>query len=54
MRRVVLPGHGTATTFRPETDSTVTVLTNGRRIPIHLKAGEPTRVEFLNSMELAA
>lgn len=54
MRRIVLPGFGTATTFNPKVDSIVTVLTAGRRIPIKLKAGQRTRVEFINSMGAAA
>jgi hypothetical protein len=54
MRRIVLPGYGTATTFSPVEDTTVTVLANGKLIPVHLKAGQVTHVEFINSMELAA
>jgi hypothetical protein len=54
MKRIVLPGHGTATTFTPTRDSVVTVLTNGQRIPIALKANQPTRVEFLGSLAVAA
>lgn len=54
MRRIVLPGFGTATTFSPSEDSTVTVFANGRLIPVSLKAGQVTHIEFLNSMELAA
>lgn len=54
MRRIVLPGFGTATTFTPKEDSVVTVLTNGRRIPINLKAGVVTRIEFLGSVASAA
>lgn len=54
MRRIVLPGYGTATTFSPSEDSIVTVLANGKLIPVSLRAGQITHVEFLNSMELAA
>lgn len=54
MKRIVLPGHGTATTFTPTRDSVVTVLTNGRRISLALKANQPTRVEFLGSLANAA
>lgn len=54
MRRIVLPGHGTATTFSPVEDTTVHVMANGKLIPIKLTAGQITHVEFLNSMELAA
>lgn len=54
MRRIVLPGYGTATTFSPSEDSVINVFANGNLIPISLKAGQVTHVEFLNSMELAA
>lgn len=54
MRRIVLPGYGTATTFSPKEDSVVTVYANGKLIPVNLKAGQVTHIEFLNSMELAA
>lgn len=54
MRRIVLPGYGTATTFTPAEDSTVTVFSCGQLIPIRLKAGQVTHIEFLNSMELVA
>lgn len=54
MRRIVLPGYGTATTFSPTEDSTITIDTGNRHIPITLKAGQVTRIEFLNSMQVAA
>lgn len=52
MKRIVLPGHGTPTTFNSKSDSKVTVLTNGRRIKVALKANVPTRVEFLGSLSV--
>ena len=54
MRRIVLPGHGTATTFSPSEDTTVTVMANGKLIPIRLTAGQITHIEFLGSMPLGA
>lgn len=52
MKRIVLPGSGTPTTFRSAEDSTVGVLANGRLVTVALKANVPTRIEFLNSLDL--
>ena len=50
MKRIVLPGHGTATTFPVKEDSVIDVFPNGRMIPVSLKANVPTRIEFVNSL----
>jgi len=50
LKRIVLPGHGTPTTFTPKEDSVVGIFTNGRMIEVSLKANIPTRIEFVNSL----
>lgn len=50
MKRIVLPGTGTPTILTVSEDSTVDVLAGGRLIPVALKAGIPTRVEFVESL----
>lgn len=50
MKRIVLPGAGTATTFKVAEDSTIGVLANGRLVTVALKANVPTRIEFVNSL----
>lgn len=52
MKRIVLPGHGTPTTFKVAEDSTIGVLANGRLITVALKANVPTRIEFVNSLSM--
>lgn len=51
MKRIVLPGTGTPTTFCVAEDSTVGVRTGGRLLTVLLKAHEPTRIEFAGSLE---
>lgn len=51
MKRIVLPGTGTPTTFCVVEDSTVGVRAGGRLLTIHLKAHQPTRIEFAGSLE---
>lgn len=50
MKRVILPGFGTPTTFTVPEDSSIRVLASGKLIPIQLKANQPTRVEFAGSL----
>lgn len=50
MKRIVLPGHGTPTTFTVAEDSTIGVLAGGRIFNVALKAGVPTRIEFASSL----
>ena len=50
LKRIVLPGHGTPTTFTSKVDSQVTVLASGRMITVDLQANVPTRVEFVKSL----
>src|SRR5690606_6337742 len=49
-KRIVLPGHGTPTTFTVKEDSVIGVFANGRLINVSFKANVPTRVEFLGSL----
>lgn len=49
MKRIILPGHGTPTTFTVAEDSTVGILANGKLIDVKLKTGT-TRIEFINSV----
>lgn len=54
MKRIVLPGFGIPTTFTVKEDSTIGVLASGRLIQVALKANVPTRIEFVESLALAA
>lgn len=54
MKRIVLPGHGTPTTFTVAEDSTIAVFTNGRLVNVDIEANVPTRIEFVGSLSLAA
>jgi hypothetical protein len=53
-KRIVLPGHGTSTTFTVKEDSVIGVFASGRLINVSLKANVPTRVEFLSSLNRAS
>lgn len=50
MKTIVLPGQGTPQVLTVKEDATVTILALGRLIPVSLKAGVPTRIEFINSL----
>jgi len=54
LRRIVLPGFGTPTTFTVKEDSNLGVLVNGKMVTVNLKANQPTRIEFLKSLNAAA
>jgi hypothetical protein len=53
MKRIVLPGFGSATTFTVVEDTELTVMANGKLIPLVLRPGT-TRVEFLGSIGTTA
>ena len=50
MKRIVLPGSGTPTTFTVAEDSTIGVLADGKLVTVALKANVPTRIVFVNSI----
>lgn len=52
MKRIILPGTGSPTTFCMEQDSTIGVRAGGKMITLKLKANEPTRVEFAQSLHV--
>lgn len=54
MKRIVLPGYGTPVTMTVKEDSIVGVRTDGRLLSVALKANQPTRIEFVKSLDLAA
>jgi hypothetical protein len=54
MRTVILPGQGHPTTFTTKESTQITVLTGGKFITVPLPAGQVTRIEFIDSLRVAA